>query len=82
MALLSEVYREFLDLKEINPKPSEQSVKRLIGVVGDLPVVKWSCFLGQVCGLGKMHLFFVHAAFLVSTCSKYAVSGVRLSRAV
>ncbi|MGR3733171.1 transposase [Pseudophaeobacter sp.] len=45
-------------------------------------LLKWSCFLGQVCGLGKMHLFFVHAAFLVSTCSKYAVSGARLSRAV
>ncbi len=42
MALLSEVYREFLDLKEINPKPSEQSVKRLIRVVGDLPVDQYT----------------------------------------
>ena len=38
MALLSEIYREYLDLKEINPKPSEQSVRRLIEVAGDLPV--------------------------------------------
>lgn len=42
MALLSEVYREFLELKEINPKPSEQSVKRLIRVVGDLPVDQYT----------------------------------------
>jgi len=45
-------------------------------------VLKWSCFLGQVCGLAKMHLVYVHAAFRVSLCSKYAASGVRLSRAV
>ena len=44
--------------------------------------LKWSCFLGQVCGLAKMHLVYVHAAFRVSLCSKYAASGVRLSRAV
>ena len=40
------------------------------------------CFLGQVCGLAKMHLVCVHAAFRVSALPKYAMSGVRLSRAV
>jgi len=44
--------------------------------------VKWSCFLGQVCGLAKMHLVSVYAAFRISTWVKYAVSGVRLSSAV
>jgi hypothetical protein len=44
--------------------------------------VKWSCFLGQVCGLAKMHLVCVHAAFRISAWVKYAVSGVRLSSAV
>ena len=44
--------------------------------------VKWSCFLGQVCGLAKMHLVSVHAALRVSALPKYAMSGVRLSRAV
>lgn len=44
--------------------------------------LKWSCFLGQVCGLAKMHLVCVHAALRVSVCSKYAMSGVLLSRAV
>lgn len=44
--------------------------------------LKWSCFLGQVCGLAKMHLVCVHAAFRVSALPKYAISGVRLSRAV
>jgi hypothetical protein len=44
--------------------------------------VKWSCLLGQVCGLAKMHLVCVHAAFSVSTLPKYAMSGVRLSRAL
>jgi hypothetical protein len=44
--------------------------------------VKWSCFLGQFYGFAKMHLVYVHAAFRVSLCSKYAASGVRLSRAV
>ena len=44
--------------------------------------MKWSCFLGQVCGLAKMHLVCVHAAFRVSAWPKYAMSGVRLSRAV
>ncbi len=45
-------------------------------------VLKWSCFLGQVCGLAKMHLVCVHAAFCISAWVKYAVSGVRLSSAV
>jgi len=44
--------------------------------------VKWSCFLGQFCGSAKMHLVYVHAAFRISAWVKYAVSGVRLSRAV
>ena len=44
--------------------------------------LKWSCFLGQVCGLAKMHLVCVHAAFRISAWVKYAVSGVRLSSAV
>ncbi len=44
--------------------------------------LKWSYFLGQVCGLAKMHLVYVHAAFRVSPWLKYAASGVRLSRAV
>ena len=44
--------------------------------------LKWSCFLGQFCGLAKMHLVSVHAAFRVSALPKYAMSGVRLSRAV
>ena len=42
MTVLSEVFREFLYLKDINPKPSEQSVKRLIEVVGDLPVEEYT----------------------------------------
>ena len=41
---------------------------------------RWSCFLGQVCGIAKMHLVAVHAAFGISTRVKYAVFGVRLSR--
>jgi hypothetical protein len=44
--------------------------------------VKWSCFLGQACGLAKVHLVCVHAAFRLFAWVKYAVSGVRLSRAV
>ncbi|WP_147434173.1 hypothetical protein, partial [Roseinatronobacter ekhonensis] len=44
-------------------------------------ILKWSCFLGQVCGLSKMHQIYVHAAFRISACSKYAASGVRLSSA-
>jgi adenine-specific DNA-methyltransferase len=44
--------------------------------------LKWSCFLGQFCGLSKMHLVCVHAAFRISAWPKYSMSGVRLSRAV
>ena len=44
--------------------------------------VKWAYFLGQICGLAKMPLVSVHAAFRVSLWSKYAAPGVRLSRAV
>ena len=53
-------------------------------VEGCVPRValKWSCFSGQVFGLAKMHLVSVLAAFRVSASVKYAMSGVRLSRAV
>ena len=51
-------------------------------MMGAETMVKWSCFLGQFYGFAKMHLVYVHAAFRVSLCSKYAASGVRLSRAV
>ena len=44
--------------------------------------LKWSYLFGQFCGLAKMHLVSVHAAFRVSAWPKYAMSGVRLSRAV
>jgi hypothetical protein len=44
--------------------------------------LKWSGFLGQFCGLAKVHLVCVHAAFRISVWVKYAVSGVRLSSAV
>jgi len=44
--------------------------------------MKWSYYFGQFCGLSKMHLVCVHAAFRISAWPKYAMSGVRLSRAV
>ena len=44
--------------------------------------VRWSCFLGQFCGLSKMHLVAVHAAFRICARVQDAGSGVRLSRAV
>ena len=44
--------------------------------------VKWSYFLGQLCGFAKVHLVYVHAAFRIFTWSKYAAFGVRLSSAV
>lgn len=44
--------------------------------------MKWSCFFGQLCGLAKLHLFYVHAAFRVTGWPKYAASGVRLSSVV
>jgi hypothetical protein len=47
-----------------------------------IEVLKRSGFLGQFCGLAKMHLVSVHATFRVSAWPKYAMSGVRLSRAV
>ncbi|MCH2096143.1 MAG: hypothetical protein MK160_13670, partial [Rhodobacteraceae bacterium] len=37
-----EVYQEYQNLREMNPKPSEQSVKRLIEVVGDLPIDQYT----------------------------------------
>ena len=53
-----------------------------VGAVFGVGFLKWSCFLGQVCGLAKVHLVYVHAAFRISAWVKYAMSGVRLSRAV
>ena len=44
--------------------------------------LKWSCFLGQFCGLAKMHQVGFHAAVRISAWLKYAASGVRLSSAV
>jgi hypothetical protein len=44
--------------------------------------MKRSYYLGQFCGLSKMHLVCVHAAFRISAWPKYAMSGVRSSRAV
>ena len=44
--------------------------------------LKWSYLFGLFCGLAKVHLVSVHAAFRVSDLPKYAMSGVRLSRAV
>ena len=44
--------------------------------------LKWSYFFGQFCGLAKMHLLCVHAAFRIYEWPKYAMSGVRLSRAM
>ena len=37
--------------------------------------VKWSYLFGQFCGLAKVHLVSVHAAFRVSALPKYAMSG-------
>jgi len=45
-------------------------------------MLKWSCFLGQFCGLAKMHQVGFHAAVRISAWLKYAASGVRLSSAV
>jgi hypothetical protein len=42
MVVLSEVFDEFLDLKEVNPKPSEQSVRRHLELAGDLPVDQYT----------------------------------------
>jgi hypothetical protein len=42
------------------------------------PYLKWSHLLGQFCGLAKMHLVCVHAAFRVFGRPKFAMSGVRL----
>jgi hypothetical protein len=41
---------------------------RLSGISGPIQL-KCSFFLGQFCGLAKMHLVFVHAAFRVSACA-------------
>jgi hypothetical protein len=42
--------------------------------------VKWSYFFEQVCGLAKMDLVCVHAAFRISAWVEYVVFGVRSSR--
>ena len=42
MQNLSAVFQEYQDLKDISPKPSEQSVRRLIEVVGDLPIDQYT----------------------------------------
>ena len=42
MEVLSAVFQEYQDLKDISPKPSEQSVRRLIEVVGDLPIDQYT----------------------------------------
>ena len=39
--------------------------------------LKWSYLFGLFCGLAKVHLVSVHAAFRVSDLPKYAMSGVR-----
>ena len=73
---------------EVHPVPAEAKGSIEWHEDDDLPVsaeaqaLKWSCFLGQVCGLAKVYLVCVHAAFRMSVWVKYAVSGVRLSRAV
>ena len=60
MTVLSEVFREFLYLKDINAKPSEQSVRRLIEVVGDLPIEDYTrenakAFLASYSGQKTVH---------------------------
>jgi hypothetical protein len=63
--------------------PRRPTLDDYVGVIDEiLRTVKWSGFLGQFCGLAKMHLVCVHAAFRISAWPKYAMSGVRLSRAV
>jgi len=39
--------------------------------------MRWSYLFGLFCGLAKVHLVSVHAAFRVSDLPKYAMSGVR-----
>ena len=51
-------------------------------LVGTVINMKWSYLFGLFCGLTKVHLVSVHAAFRVSDLPQYAMSGVRLSRAV
>ena len=63
------------------PFPQKSFVATVVDV-GRCDDMKWSCFLGQVCGLAKMHLVCVHAALRISAWVKYAASGVRLSSAV
>ena len=58
------------------------TIEAMLADGDSLMYVKWSCFLGQVCGLAKMYPVSVHAAFRVSAWPKYAMSGMRLSRAV
>ncbi len=53
----------------------------LVSNAMDAPV-KWSCFLGQVCGSAKMQSGWFHAAIWFRSALKNASSGDRLSRAV
>jgi len=73
------------NMKVEQPKLGRKGTMLLLIILGAFPpltMVKWSCFLGQVCGLSKVHLVSVHAAFRVSALTKYAMADVRLSRAV
>ena len=49
---------------------------------GSQAQLKWSCLLGQFCGLAKIHQVGFHAAVRISAWLKNAASGVRLSSAV
>lgn len=46
------------------------------------PRSKWSCFSGQLYGLVKMYLVYVHATFRVCCSMQYAMMGACLSSAV
>jgi hypothetical protein len=49
----------------------------------NLPVIrrgmKWSWFLGQICGLAKMYQVSVYATFRISAWVKYAMSGAKVA---
>ena len=83
------INQDYLFARKISPEAED--LKRRLGVLYaatgvhfqiSRAALKWSCFSGQVYGLAKMHLVCVHDAFRISTWAKYAVSGVRLLRAV
>lgn len=60
----------------------DKVIEQQTWAIFEILTMKWFCFLGQVCGSSKMHLVSVRAAFRVPALLKYAMSGVRLSRAV